>query len=688
MATRFAVASGNWSNTAIWDNGALPVAGDFVYANGNTVTIDQNVNVGFISNGASGVYVPDISTPAMTSNNAPSGIASASSETSSSFSAWLAFDQNPAATSGWQGSVANAGWLRYDFPSSKIIRRYAVRGTGNANTNPRIWTFEGSNDGTTWTVLHTVSLGSAIAVNTWYDSGSYGNTTAYTKYRINITAVGLAGTAPGITELCMTESTSTSTGVTPNGTFTMPTAYNITCTAPNGIINQGTTNVAPTLTISATTGSIILTTNIRGTGTVNTSNAVTISGNGHNITVNGDIYGGAATSTLGVNRNASGTFTVNGVIYGGTITASATGLVNTALGTGTINVIGGLSTVSGSVGPSLNNAAICTINITGNIGNGPAYTNTNTSTFINTAASTITILGNISISTTGFTSVNGLSNSGNATINVTGNITGGASSPGSCTGITISLGSLTVTGTVIGGNATNNHGINQTGGTVVINGNVTGGTNCPGLLSNGTSATITGDIFASATFPGVQSTSTTANTLVNGSLYGNSYITPVSVIRLGITPNTTMVYRLATNTGAAYNFYPVGSTVLGTPATTDVRNGVTYASGALTGTLQVPAAANVLQGVPVDATVGTLLMTPQQFWDLLTSSATTAGSLGKLLVDNLNATVSSRATQTSVNAIPADVVTELGTSTDPIAVRLQNSSTVQTTGAQIAAYNV
>lgn len=641
MATRFAIATGNWSNPAIWDNGVGPVAGDFVYANGNTVTINQNVNVGFISNGASGAYLPNIATPAMTANNAPSGIASAST-VNSTFNAWQAFDQSPGTY--WQ-ATAGTGWLRYEFPSNKVVRRYAILGSSTQSQNPRNWTLEGSFDGVLWTGIHTVTLGAAIAANTWYDSGLFGNTTAFLYYRLNITLSG--GSNLMIPEFQMTESTSTSTGVTPNGTFTMPTAYNITCTAPNGIINQGTTNVAPTLTISATTGTITLATNIRGSSTVNTSNTVTISGNGHNITVNGDIFGGTGISTLGVNRNASGTFTVNGVIYGGTNAASTVSLVNTALGTGTINVIGGLSSTGAVVAASLTNAAICAINITGNIGNGSAYTNSNTATFINTAAATITILGNISISTTGFIGVNGLNNSGNATINVTGNITGGASSAGSCTGIATSLGSLTVTGTVTGGNNTSNHGISQTGGTVVINGNVTGGTNCPGLLSNGTSATINGDILASATFPGVQSTSLTANTLVNGSLYGNSYVTAVSVIRLGITPSTTMVYRMATNTGAAYNFYPVGSTALGTPATTDVRNGVTYASGALTGTLVVPLASAVTDGVIFDnGTIGTAQNTAASF------------------------------------------LAELAVSTDPLAERLRNVSTVQTTGAQIAAYNV
>jgi hypothetical protein len=46
------------------------------------------------------------------------------------------------------------------------------------------------------------------------------------------------------------------------------------------------------------------------------------------------------------------------------------------------------------------------------------------------------------------------------------------------------------------------------------------------------------------------------------------------------------------------------------PAATDVRDGVSYASGALTGTCAVPAAASVGFGVPVDATTGTAVLTP------------------------------------------------------------------------------
>ena len=52
MALRYAIATGNWSNAAIWNGGTLPTSADDVYANNFTVTIDTNVTVLSIRNRA------------------------------------------------------------------------------------------------------------------------------------------------------------------------------------------------------------------------------------------------------------------------------------------------------------------------------------------------------------------------------------------------------------------------------------------------------------------------------------------------------------------------------------------------------------------------------------------------------------------------------------------------------------
>ncbi len=56
MANVYAVKTGNWSDTTVWNTGALPTSADDVYSNNFTVTIDQNVTVLSIRNtSASGI---------------------------------------------------------------------------------------------------------------------------------------------------------------------------------------------------------------------------------------------------------------------------------------------------------------------------------------------------------------------------------------------------------------------------------------------------------------------------------------------------------------------------------------------------------------------------------------------------------------------------------------------------------
>ena len=50
MALRYAVASGDWSNTATWDGGTLPTADDDVRSNTFTVTVDGDYTVLSVSN--------------------------------------------------------------------------------------------------------------------------------------------------------------------------------------------------------------------------------------------------------------------------------------------------------------------------------------------------------------------------------------------------------------------------------------------------------------------------------------------------------------------------------------------------------------------------------------------------------------------------------------------------------------
>jgi hypothetical protein len=229
-----------------------------------------------------------------------------------------------------------------------------------------------------------------------------------------------------------------------------------------------------------------------------------------------------------------------------------------------------------------------------------------------------------------------------------------------------STGQLNVTGNITGGTVVSAYGIiNASSGTINITGNCTAGT-LARAVSNDSTGTITiigssiasvgsfssfnsgtgimrvTTAIASSAFSGVVGNVVGGTTIVqnvtnnaNGSQGVNGF---VRFSNAG--PNT---FTVTLENGTTQNLVDAS---VGNPAVTDVRSGVTYASGALTGTCAVPPAASVGFGVPVDNTTGTALFSPQ------------------------------------------DLFTAIANSSDPIAERLRNVSTVATTAATVAAFDV
>lgn len=155
--------------------------------------------VTFVQGAQTDVYAPVTlydTVPTMTDYSVPSGTASASSEVNTGNRAWQAFDDNPgppatAGASRWI-SAATTGTLQYDFGSgvTKIITYYSIVGEfqgETVNRGPKTWTFEGSNNGSSWTVLDT-QTNVAAWVQGEKRTYSVANTTAYRYYRLNITA--------------------------------------------------------------------------------------------------------------------------------------------------------------------------------------------------------------------------------------------------------------------------------------------------------------------------------------------------------------------------------------------------------------------------------------------------------------------------------------------------------------------
>lgn len=144
--------------------------------------------------------------PIMTSNTAPSGIASASSEYSttdntSGTHAYRAMNRNT--TTYFATKDTTSGWLAYDFSSSIMIGLYKLTPGPSAVITgmPKSWTFEGSNDGANWVVLDTRSNITAWTVNI-ANEYRVAIPAMYKKYRINVVSNnGLARVAIGMFEM-------------------------------------------------------------------------------------------------------------------------------------------------------------------------------------------------------------------------------------------------------------------------------------------------------------------------------------------------------------------------------------------------------------------------------------------------------------------------------------------------------
>ena len=264
MADRFAVKTGNWSDTTVWDNGALPTINDNVFANTFTVTIDQPITVAKISNGNSRVIVPDNKVTVFTSSIDAAPYVS-SSGANASYPEWYATDNNTS-TFWWSATTVNAGevWLAYTFDAPIVIKQYAVYRT-ETNYGIRGWIFQGSTDATTWTDLQTVSNNTTLR----YASGILDNTTAYKYYRLFITQTGNNGAyAPRVSSFEMTDSAEPQTGQLSGGSFSITGSTDITFSG-DGIQYRNTGTI---LNITAPTGSVI-NFDTTGSGTIHNTNA-------------------------------------------------------------------------------------------------------------------------------------------------------------------------------------------------------------------------------------------------------------------------------------------------------------------------------------------------------------------------------------------------------------------------------
>lgn len=371
MALRVAVATGNWSNPAIWNGGVLPTVGDVVASNNFTVTIDQNINVDSITNSAQSIAN---AVPTMTSDNTPSGIVTASSFVSG-FLPFGAFDTN--INTEWR--YDGAQWIAYEFTSLKAIDQYIF----SSYTTQIGWTFEGWN-GSSWVVLHTVT---GVSVS-GYTSPLLGNSTSYIKYRLNFSTTTLN---QRVHTIAFYEYLGTSSAVAGGG-FVLNSGVITTLTNSTGGIVAGPTNC---VTYSAVSGTSTINGIVRGSSTNASVYGINYTG-AANLNINGALTSGPTgnTNSFPVVKSGTGTLTIVGNVTASVGTNAGTAIYNS--GTGTINITGNVyATDNSGYGHGIQNIANCTLNITGNIYGGNINSGNSIGVFNNQSVSTINIVGNV-----------------------------------------------------------------------------------------------------------------------------------------------------------------------------------------------------------------------------------------------------------------------------------------------------
>jgi hypothetical protein len=396
--------------------------------------------------------------------------------------------------------------------------------------------------------------------------------------------------------------------------------------------------------------------------------------------VNDDVYADGKTVTIDQNITVLTLRTTNrgGGTAGGGFTISSVYTITAELVHGTGTII----TCSHAVGEVL---------IIGNFTIGAApYGN-----FIsNTNTGDIKVVGNV-LADNGNNN-HGIYNTNTGNVTVIGSVQGGSSTDYNRGIYNESTGNITITGNVSAGLS----GVNTQGvflnNTCALNvtGNVTANISQGILAGSASVITINGDLYSGIRQPAV--IASLGSLTLKGNMYGYNNIFPIKVLSFHSDDSTPSLIILQNIIGNNRTFY-TADLPLGNPATSDVRDGVLYGAALeLEGDLIVPPPASVALNVPTDHTVGTLEMSPADFWsyanrtltsggggitaadvwDHLLTAIATPGSIGDLIKTNLDGQISD---------IPVDVVTEFNISLVDVAVRMQNASTVETTGDQIAA---
>jgi len=396
-------------------------------------------------------------------------------------------------------------------------------------------------------------------------------------------------------------------------------AADVWATTPSGTAAAVTFASGDVLVANSFTITINVSTDLGATGEVRNDNTASATAGGsfalaEGVTLTANIFAGS-TGTACVSQTGTASGVIVGNARGGTSTNGGHGISKSSTGTLTLtgNITGGTSALQHGFSMSAG-----TTNFTGNIvgGNGASGGVPASSGFVVSGGTLNVLSGTVTGGTVN--NVYGLYVSGGS-VTYNGTVTGPTQINTTTAHAIFHAGISTLT---INGSVTGDAGgcgvANSVGGTVAINGTVTGGSLQPGCLNSSTGVITATRVVGNAYGPGNTSGLASVVGASNAGLgvieiqqleYGTFGMSPTSGtgIRLKKLGSNVAVYNYCDTAGAKTLIDATANAAM--PAASNVRSGVSYASGALTGSAYIPAASSVASGVPVDATVGSAVLT-------------------------------------------------------------------------------
>jgi hypothetical protein len=644
MADVYAVKSGNWSDTTLWNTGSLPATIDDVYANNFTVYVDGNYQVSSIRNlsatsitrGGSFILNNGISLSANVIGGGQENIFCVRFLSAAPASAFIT---GIISTSGSLVNVRQSYALELSGTGTLTVYGSAIGGNNNNSGT-------GVSDGY-------IQINAPGTFNIFGNIQGSLNGNVY--WGINNKAAGTVNIVGNVAGRTVSVGGVTHYVIHNNSTGTINVTGNITAGVDNanvGIWNNSTGIVNVRGNVLAGTGAV---TNIGASGIVNNSaGVINLIGNVQG--ANGNHYGinnsstGVANITgivLGANVNSgnglnnAGVATIFGGAIGGRVASSAA--INTGGPSSVLTVFGNISGNSGTNSFGILNASSGTIRVVGN-----TYGGQGTSTpgiFCNSSSTCLVFLtGNcygvgylpIDLSATiGGSGSHGIHIAGTNSVVVSGDVYS-SNLRGDAYGIfNQNAGTVTVIGNVFGGAPTGAYGVhnNNTTSVTIISGSAKGGigSTAYGAFNNSTGTLRVkravgndwglGYTTAFASVPGVFSNVQGSQTFVEELECGPRGQWPTGGV-IFFPPNTKATSQFETDTFQNYSLIQSNSADNLLPPVSSVRQGTVYDLGTDTGTCIIPPASSVGFGVPIDNTTGTATLVSTNVWNISSQEIT------------------------------------------------------------------